>query len=296
MTPIKIDIERFDTNPLITTATSPTLGDSINGPSVIRLPGWVPNPLGTYYMYFAHHSGTHIRLAYADDLQGPWTIHEPGALKITGATLFHDHIASPDVHVDDTNKQIRMYFHGVARRMKGQWTGVATSADGIHFAAAPAFLGKFYFRVWEWEKHWYAIAKNNNDGWGELYRSDNPMKPFTLRGNFIEGMRHAAVKVEGHLLYIFYSRVGDVPERILVSTVDMRPDWRQWVPSEPVEVLKPTMKYEGAEYQLVASDHGAATNVNQLRDPFVFDDGGNWTLFYTMAGENGICGAKIVRA
>lgn len=68
------EVRRFGTNPLITSASSPTLGDNINGPSVIRVPSWLHEPLGRYYMYFAHHSGTCIRLAYADDLEGPWSI------------------------------------------------------------------------------------------------------------------------------------------------------------------------------------------------------------------------------
>ena len=64
---------RFKENPLITLAMSRSIGDNANGPTVIRVPAWVQRPLGRYYMYFAHHSGTFIRLAYADSLRGPWT-------------------------------------------------------------------------------------------------------------------------------------------------------------------------------------------------------------------------------
>ena len=28
---------------------------NINGPSVLRVPDWVENPLGQYYLYFAQH-------------------------------------------------------------------------------------------------------------------------------------------------------------------------------------------------------------------------------------------------
>jgi len=44
-------------------------GASINGPSLIRVPDWVEDRLGTYYLYFAHHHGLDIRLAFADALQ-----------------------------------------------------------------------------------------------------------------------------------------------------------------------------------------------------------------------------------
>jgi len=73
---------RFPENPLITLSTSPSIGDNANGPAVIRVPRWVQRPLGRYYMYFAHHSGQFIRLAYADSLRGPWRVHEPGVLHV----------------------------------------------------------------------------------------------------------------------------------------------------------------------------------------------------------------------
>lgn len=151
---IKTRVVRFSTNPLITPDSSPTLGDNINGPSVIRVPSWIEKPLGKYYMYFSHHSGTYIRMAYADELQGPWKIYEPGTLHLNDAKAFQNHIASPDVHVDDGVKQIRMYFHGVAKQKKGQWTGVATSRNGIDFEASTQLLGKFYFRVWNLGDFW----------------------------------------------------------------------------------------------------------------------------------------------
>src|SRR5262245_58724136 len=57
---------RLAQNPLVTRQSSASLGDNINNPTVIRVPSWIQRPLGRYYMYFAHHMGTHIRLAYSD--------------------------------------------------------------------------------------------------------------------------------------------------------------------------------------------------------------------------------------
>jgi hypothetical protein len=122
-------VTRFPTNPLITPATCATLGDNINGPSVIRVPDWLPNPFGRYYLYFANHQGRQIRLSYADDLQGPWRIYAPGTLQLQHAPAFRGHIASPDVHVDHHHRQIRLYFHGVAKARPGQWyTGAGEEA------------------------------------------------------------------------------------------------------------------------------------------------------------------------
>src|SRR6185369_80677 len=75
--------ERLAANPIITPQTDHSIGTNINGPSLIRVPGWVPHPLGRYYLYFADHNGKYIRLAYADRLQGPWKIHAPGALQLS---------------------------------------------------------------------------------------------------------------------------------------------------------------------------------------------------------------------
>jgi hypothetical protein len=46
----------------------------INGPTVIKVPEWLANPLGTYYMYFADHRGDYIRAAFSESLRGPWTV------------------------------------------------------------------------------------------------------------------------------------------------------------------------------------------------------------------------------
>ena len=287
----EITVKRHAANPLITESSSKTLGSNINGPSVIRVPSWIKRPYGKYYMYFAHHQGKFIRLAYSEALGGPWTVYVPGTLSLMQATAFCNHIASPDVHVDEERRQIRMYFHGVTKR--GQHTGIATSVDGLNFEASDEILGKFYFRVWQWEKAWYALAKNADSGWGELYRSQNGLTGFESRGNFLRLVRHSAVLIRGHYLLIFYSRKGDAPERIVVATVDMRPDWRSWQPSEAMDLLRPEAYYEGIQYPIKPSEYGAAIKVNQLRDPCIYEEGGKVYLFYTIAGEMGIAMAEI---
>src|SRR6185436_7686933 len=84
----QIKVSRFKQNPLITTRTSRSLGTNVNGPTVIRVPDWVPRPLGRYYMYFGNHMGDFIRLAYADEVTGPWKIHEPGVLHVRDTAMF----------------------------------------------------------------------------------------------------------------------------------------------------------------------------------------------------------------
>jgi hypothetical protein len=289
----EIEVHRSPANPLITSASSASLRKNINGPSVIRVPSWIEKPLAKYYMYFAHHHGKFIRLAYADALQGPWKIHEPGTLQLSQATAFEGHIASPDVHVDEKKKEIRMYFHGPTPSRKEQWTGVAISRDGLTFEASEQILGKFYFRVFEFRNHYYAIAKDWESGWGELLRSRDGLTPFRSRGRFIRGMRHAAVLLRNRHLLVFYSRKGDAPERILLKTVELTDDWSQWAESQPIDVIEPQLDYEGIAFPNQPSLRGDEIQVRQLRDPFVFEEDGRTYLFYSIAGEMGIAMAEL---
>ena len=77
-----IRVERLGNGPIITGNMDSRMGDNVNGPSLIRVPDWLPNPLGRYYLYFGHHQGGFIRLAFADDLHGPWRIYAPGTLQL----------------------------------------------------------------------------------------------------------------------------------------------------------------------------------------------------------------------
>ena len=51
-------------------------GDNINGPSLIRVPNWIPranraHPSAVYYLYFGDHAGDYIRMAWAEEVTGP---------------------------------------------------------------------------------------------------------------------------------------------------------------------------------------------------------------------------------
>jgi hypothetical protein len=43
-----IATRRFTQNPLVTVDMSVSLGNNVNGPTVIRVPDWVDHPLGRY--------------------------------------------------------------------------------------------------------------------------------------------------------------------------------------------------------------------------------------------------------
>jgi len=75
-------VTRLIDAPIITSGLHPSIGENIRGPSLICAPDWVAAPLGKYYLYFADHKESYIRLAYADDLKGQWMVHPPGSLQL----------------------------------------------------------------------------------------------------------------------------------------------------------------------------------------------------------------------
>ena len=278
--PLPFSAERVSDQPIIHSGLSPRLSEAaggedyvnINGPSLIAVPDWLPNPLGKYYLYFSHHKGDHIRMAYADSVQGPWTVHEPGTLgladsgfptelavsgpQVNGlqtlwdnysihvvrdmlllayramvadqatrkqrgialATNQQPHIASPEVIIDERNQRLLMYYHGLAGKST-QYTRSAESHDGLSFIVLPGVVHSNYLRAFQFRDSEYALAMP-----GILYRSASGVEAFEPRDKllFDPNMRHAGLWLRDDTLYVFWSRVGDAPESILVSAVDIQ--------------------------------------------------------------------------
>ena len=317
-------IRRLIDGPIIGPELHPSIGSNIQGPSLIRMPDWVAGRLRDYYLYFADHKGSYIRLAYADRLTGPWAVYPPGALQLgqslfltappvvtparlaeferraasRGAAISHDvfseittpHIASPDVHVDTANRRIVMYFHGL-EDVGTQVTRVATSSNGIDFTAEPEILGPSYMRIFAHRDMTYALAMP-----GRLFRSDDGMRGFEHGPMlFNPNMRHSAVWKRGDQLLVFWTQVGEAPERVLLSRIDLAGDWLSWRDTAPIEVLRPERDWEGADAPLTPSVRSTAYgHVNQLRDPAIFEEDGRTYLLYAVAGESGIAIAEIL--
>jgi len=316
-------------------------GRNINGPSIIRVPDWIApenraDPSAVYYLYFAHHGGNYIRLAWAEHIEGPWNLYQVGAgvsvgsrgvldlgsddrINIGNGIAIRGHVASPDVHADDKNRRMIIYFHGQAYVNgvgMGQESFVATSPYGLDFSGRiePVILGDFYFRVFEYSDSLYAVAKS-----GRLYKAPDANEPWTpppgfdfrdrlwaerfdrpfqsdidSDANMVSGehLRHVAVHLAGDTLHVFYSRIADSPERILMSTIDLSVgDYEMWDPTyPPEEILQAELLWEGGDIPPRASSSGSAPeNVNQLRDPHVFQDiDGRLYLSYCGRGEDAI--------
>lgn len=183
-----------------------------------------------------------------------------------------------------------MYFHGLDAPGT-QVTRVASSPNGIDFTAHPEVLGRSYFRVFRHGGITYALAMP-----GQFYRSRDGLHAFEPGPSlFNPRMRHSAVMKRGGELWVFWTEVGEAPERVLLSRIDLSGDWESWRETAPVEILRPKHGWEGADAPLIPSIRSTAYgHVNQLRDPAILEENGRTYLFYAVAGESGIGVAEIL--
>jgi hypothetical protein len=326
MTRAEVRATRFLENPLIRQSLPSSIGDNVNGPTVIRVPRWVERPLGRYYMYFAHHGGQFIRLAYADSVRGPWKVHEPGVLRVEDTVFFrpqpdpddsppgaYTHLASPEVYVDEARQRIVLWTHGMwteGQRWPGrradalawlkergyaQFTQAADSGDGLTFRAHPAITRQSYLRVFRHQGRFYGMARL-----GQLLRATDPLEAFEPGGSpfrdtpYAGRVRHVALLPEGSFVHVFFSAIGDAPEQILHTTIDVSGDWGEWRIGPVSTVLTPEAAYECLNLPNEPSEVGEIDRpARQLRDPAVFREDGRTYLFYTFCGEQGIGGAEV---
>lgn len=335
----------------------PDEGVNLSGPSAIRLPDWLPrwrraDPSANYYLYFADHDGAYLRVAWAAEIEGPWTLYgvgpevppgQRGALDLGDARSLDagdglgavDHIASPHVDVDDAAQRFLLYFHSPSS-LDGSFTAVqhafiAISRDGLRFDSPelrargeglrPVLLADAYLRPFRHAGALFGIANR-----GSLYQALDPEQPWERFGGppgrdawrLLAGrdrnpliddlraagllragveVRHPATRVVGDRLDIYYTRIGDSPERILYSAIDLsHPDPSTWDASyPPVELLRPEEPWEGANDPQRRSRIGRAPeNVKELRDPNPFRDAdGRWYLFYAGRGEDALGVARL---
>jgi len=142
----------------------------------------------------------------------------------------------------------------------------------------------------------YAIAKSQEDPIGHmvLLRSETPQGQYTFIKRIANGARHVGLHLKGNILYVFFTLIGDDPERILLGTMDLRHDDWNLLPG-PIILVPAEVGIWGASKMGPA----ACKPVQELRDPFFVPDGDEGeselkgTLFYTLYGEQTIGASKI---
>ncbi len=277
---------------------------NINGPVCFKVPPWIKNPLGKYYLIFSDHQGSYLRLAYADSMNSDWTIYKTKILEIKKLNkILYDHIASPDIYIDNFHKQICLYFHSRSRKYgREQLTFVALSKNGINYRIKSLDpIAPFYFRIFSYKRNYYGLSKG-----GDLFKSKNKFLKFKFIKNIfnryndkyhnqIGSVRHLCLLKKKNYLEIFYTKIGDKPERIYQGILKLFKDERNWNVKSQKEILRPTKVYEGSEIKVRISRSGPSKKIeNALRDPYVIVDKINTYLLYCVKGEKGIALAKII--
>ena len=290
-------------------ANTVEIGNNINGPSLIKAPNWLPNCLGRYYLYFGHHFGQNIRMAFSNNLTGPWNIYKGGVLHLKETPFTHKrpnakqpqwateegvdglypHIASPDVHINMKEKSLEMFFHGLDH--DGEQRSLrALSNDGLTWWVQSQRIKQTYLRVFCYKNIKYAL------GWGGQILRQNSDGTFELGpwsfGD--QGHRHASALVQGDKLHVVWTRIGDAPEQILYSSIDISLPWRDWYATEGQVILKPKFDWEGANLPISNSTVGGLTKQEHaLRDPFLFEQNEEIYMLYAGGGETCIGIAKL---
>ena len=290
---------------------------NINGPSVLRVPEWVTDRLGKYYLYFAHHKGTSIRLAYADEMTGPWIVHQKPVLTlekslfvtedldpksrsdwVNGPEYLYAHIASPDVHVDHKEQQISMFFHGLLPD-GDQQTRLAFSKNGQLFTVKPPLLGPSYLRAFQWRKRWYSTHLWGVMGVFETFNNAprsiaHATLPKQITGAPHTKIRHGHISQVGEHMHFVFSRVGDTPECILHCSIALSENQQNWRFGPVTTLLRPKEAWEGFGRDPVKSVEGSVWEwIPELRDPCLFYEEGKLWLLYSGGGERGIGLAKL---
>ena len=278
--------------------------DNINGPSLIKVPKFIKNPLGQYYLYFADHGGKYIRMAYSNIITGPYALYKKGVLHLDNIPGYN-HLASPDVHIE--NEKICMFYHCPYKNGKTpQYTFYAYSNNGLNFISKLKNIIHPYFRRFTFENDIYGLAmksvacntitpelkkkgcnsvtvvlKKINDTWKEIAE----ILPFS---------RHTCIFIKNSIIYVFFSNVGDNPEHIKVGELTINKKNNICNIINIKSIIKPELYYEHHNTQLTKSRYGGTKQfVRQLRDPYVIKDDKDIYILYTVCGEKGIAIAKI---
>ncbi|CAN0341416.1 unnamed protein product, partial [Ectocarpus sp. 4 AP-2014] len=161
-------------------------------------------------------------MKWAESLDGPWTEFDLGGefnnqdrrgvfdVNADSSRDTYDHASAPDVHVDDVNQQIIMYFHGENQPStttsggtpvpKRHESFVATSAAGLNFndpllaggepghgpksvtvdnVTRDIWIGEDYQRAFQKDGKWFSIGKR-----AIMNESPDPLDPWApLDGN-----------------------------------------------------------------------------------------------------------------
>jgi hypothetical protein len=278
-------------------------GTNFSGATVFLNPGYLDSSIyARYIMYFAHHSGTFIRIATSNNPFSGWAFPNLEILKIGKFNEFHDHIASPEVFLDHESKTLNLFFHSRINGSREQQTFLAKSKDGVKFEFTPmeSFL-PFYLRVSVHNGKVFGVTKGGNlfshpggnfsRDWKYLGNMDSPDSKLERLNYFndVGNIRHAHIISYKENLLVFYTRLGEAPEQIYARLINFGSDNNLIEFSEQIEIMQPRLPFECQSAPLKESQPGPSEIFERaFRDPFVFMEKDVKLLFYSYGGESGI--------
>jgi hypothetical protein len=102
---------------------------------------------------------------------------------------------------------------------------------GLTFDVRPAITRVSYLRAFPRADVLHGMARL-----GQLLRSTDALGVFEIGpnpfrdGRYANRVRHVAVTVRGNSLIVFFTAIGDDPERVLASAIEMNGDWTHYGP------------------------------------------------------------------
>ena len=204
---------RFPQNPIVTPASSPSIGDNINGPSLIRVPAWVERPLGRYYLYFSSPGNTSACMPTSCQDRGRFTSRARSdsrrrrAASITSrrrtcmSTMPGVRSSCTSLSVRRQHRQQRPRRHQRTEDVSGdfgRWSSLPVGAQPLGPRISACSTGARLLRH-RARRHRPALAGTCGR---HLSRTDSDRRD---SGRLL---RHAAVDVHGDVLRVYYSRIG----------------------------------------------------------------------------------------
>ena len=220
-------------------------------------------------------------------------------------------VHSPYITVDDDQQRLYMYAHGHHCTGLGgkQPTLVLHSHDGVSWDIKDAhnvLLEELFYLTSpvNYKGEYYALAKTQESPEGSvmLLQSQSLEGPFVKGPILARGVRHCDVHIVGSVIYVFFTMIGDAPERILLATIDLAqgsPTSLHFLPGPTV--LTPTYSHEHGNSTIAPSKMGpgSCTPLSELRDPHFLPDENmsngilSGSLFYTVQGERAFALARV---
>lgn len=323
----------------------PNRGGSVNTPAPLRVRPWMaknnPSLFGhdvfTIMYYSGHVSGSTIKLLTLEESNKGRRWKDPGVV-LSFEPMPCQSVHSPSILASDKDELLIMYVHGhkcenLPDAKWGQPTLLYSSSDGVTWTRESFEVeggnDLFYFTApvrrrpprrensQAEDGHYYAMSRvypTARNPHAFLLRSKELGGPWQRGPELARGLRHFDLhpsddEAETGGFHVWFSMIGDAPERILLGSIDTTSeDWMDWKLLPGPRILAPERWYEHGRMPIQVSKEGAAAGnmLHQINKPrFLPDDDYrvdsaassdyvmSGFLFYVVQGEKGVAVARV---